>query len=122
MGTLVAGKTMCKHILNATVAVRAQCCRKWFDCPQCHAESADHELKKTTTIVMLARVASACSGLILRILIGTSRTHSALIATRATSSLLCRVKRWLLLLPPLQEVPPREAPGSRWRLRILTAV
>ncbi|KAI0480811.1 hypothetical protein GGR56DRAFT_671888 [Xylariaceae sp. FL0804] len=31
---------MCKHILNAQVAIRSPCCRKWFDCAECHAEQA----------------------------------------------------------------------------------
>ncbi|KAI8817767.1 uncharacterized protein EV422DRAFT_499638, partial [Fimicolochytrium jonesii] len=36
-----------KHVLNAQVAVRAPCCKKWFDCPECHAEVSDHNLGKT---------------------------------------------------------------------------
>ena len=37
---------MCKHILNAQVAVRAPCCKQWFDCPECHEDKwgEDHEL------------------------------------------------------------------------------
>lgn len=42
---------MCKHILNAQVQVRAPCCKRWFDCPQCHAEASDHELMKTIEMV-----------------------------------------------------------------------
>eukprot|EP01094_Clydonella_sp_ATCC50884_P017934 TRINITY_DN3216_c0_g1_i1.p1 TRINITY_DN3216_c0_g1~~TRINITY_DN3216_c0_g1_i1.p1 ORF type:complete len:116 (-),score=42.30 TRINITY_DN3216_c0_g1_i1:71-418(-) len=37
---------MCKHILNAQVSIRANCCRKWYDCAQCHAEAQDHDIKK----------------------------------------------------------------------------
>eukprot|EP00968_Pinguiococcus_pyrenoidosus_P029441 scaffold8567_cov277-Pinguiococcus_pyrenoidosus.AAC.6 len=33
---------MCKHILNAQVSVRAACCKRWFDCPECHEEQEDH--------------------------------------------------------------------------------
>ena len=29
---------MCKHIMNAQVSIRAPCCKKWFDCPECHDE------------------------------------------------------------------------------------
>lgn len=42
---------MCNHILNAQVQVRAPCCKRWFDCPQCHAEASDHELMKTMEMV-----------------------------------------------------------------------
>ncbi|KAJ5251271.1 hypothetical protein N7489_001681 [Penicillium chrysogenum] len=37
---------MCKHILNAQVAIRSHCCRKWFDCAECHQESESHMLPK----------------------------------------------------------------------------
>ncbi|PKI82395.1 hypothetical protein MVES1_003375 [Malassezia vespertilionis] len=46
---------MCKHILNAQVAVRAPCCRKFFDCPECHAETQDHALAKTTVLAFLCK-------------------------------------------------------------------
>ena len=38
---------MCKHVLNAQVSVRAPCCKRWFDCPECHEEATDHPLLKT---------------------------------------------------------------------------
>jgi len=37
---------MCKHILNVQVQIRANCCKKWFDCAECHKEQEDHELIK----------------------------------------------------------------------------
>ena len=46
---------MCKHILNAQVAIRAPCCRKWFDCPDCHAEMTDHDLEKTLEMVFACK-------------------------------------------------------------------
>ncbi|WVQ73435.1 hypothetical protein IAR50_003007 [Cryptococcus sp. DSM 104548] len=46
---------MCKHILNAQVAIRAPCCKKWFDCPECHAESQDHDLARTMEMVFLCK-------------------------------------------------------------------
>ncbi|KAI8139687.1 hypothetical protein BJV82DRAFT_563494 [Fennellomyces sp. T-0311] len=46
---------MCKHILNAQVAIRAQCCRRWFDCSECHAEVADHPLRKTDEMVFACK-------------------------------------------------------------------
>ena len=36
-----------KHVLNAQVAIRSPCCRKWFDCAQCHADQESHQLKQT---------------------------------------------------------------------------
>ena len=48
---------MCKHILNAQVAVRAPCCKKWFDCPLCHEElyGDDHPLQPTMEMVFLCK-------------------------------------------------------------------
>ncbi|KAJ1744564.1 hypothetical protein LPJ77_006370 [Coemansia sp. RSA 2523] len=46
---------MCKHILNAQVSIRAPCCKKWFDCPECHAEATDHELRKTNEMIFLCK-------------------------------------------------------------------
>ncbi|KAL9484868.1 hypothetical protein ACSS6W_003657 [Trichoderma asperelloides] len=37
---------MCKHILNAQVAIRSPC-RKWFDCAECHQEQESHPLKQS---------------------------------------------------------------------------
>ncbi|EGD77814.1 CHY zinc finger domain-containing protein [Salpingoeca rosetta] len=46
---------MCKHILNAQVAIRAPCCKKWYDCPECHEEKADHPLKKSYEMVFACK-------------------------------------------------------------------
>ena len=48
---------MCKHVLNAQVAVRAPCCKKWFDCPECHYElyGEDHDLMPTMELVFLCK-------------------------------------------------------------------
>ncbi|ORY31778.1 zinc finger protein [Naematelia encephala] len=46
---------MCKHILNAQVSIRAPCCRKFFDCPQCHAEREDHPLAKTNEMTFICK-------------------------------------------------------------------
>ncbi|KAJ1964842.1 hypothetical protein IWQ62_002815 [Dispira parvispora] len=42
---------MCKHILNVQASIRAPCCRKWFDCSECHADASDHPLRKTQEMV-----------------------------------------------------------------------
>lgn len=44
-----------KHILNAQVAIRAPCCRQWFDCAECHAETQDHRLRKTTEMIFMCK-------------------------------------------------------------------
>ena len=44
-----------KHILNAQASIRAPYCQKWFDCPECHAEVADHKLAKTTEMVFMCK-------------------------------------------------------------------
>ncbi|KAI9360882.1 CHY zinc finger-domain-containing protein [Pilaira anomala] len=46
---------MCKHILNAQVAIRAPCCKKWFDCAECHAAVSDHPLRKTDEMVFACK-------------------------------------------------------------------
>ena len=44
---------MCKHCLNAAVAIRAPCCEKWFECFECHDEHMDHPME-TAPIMTLA--------------------------------------------------------------------
>ncbi|GJN94725.1 hypothetical protein Rhopal_007816-T1 [Rhodotorula paludigena] len=46
---------MCKHILNAQASIRAPCCRKWFDCAECHAEVSDHPLARTTEMAFMCK-------------------------------------------------------------------
>ncbi|RUP31990.1 hypothetical protein BC936DRAFT_138597 [Jimgerdemannia flammicorona] len=46
---------MCKHVLNAQASIRAPCCKKWFDCPECHSEVSDHALRKTTEMVFACK-------------------------------------------------------------------
>jgi uncharacterized CHY-type Zn-finger protein len=37
------------------VAIRAPCCKRWFDCPECHKEVTDHELQKTDEMVFACK-------------------------------------------------------------------
>ncbi|KAK6352589.1 hypothetical protein TWF730_009412 [Orbilia blumenaviensis] len=46
---------MCKHVLNAQVQIRSPCCRKWFDCPDCHAETETHPLLKSAEITLICK-------------------------------------------------------------------
>merc|ERR1719272_1777390 len=43
--------------MNAQVQLRAPCCKKWFDCPECHEEhwGDDHELMKAMEFVMMCK-------------------------------------------------------------------
>ncbi|PPR03332.1 hypothetical protein CVT24_012572, partial [Panaeolus cyanescens] len=44
-----------KHILNPQVSIRAPCCKQWFDCAECHAESQSHRLAKTMEMVFMCK-------------------------------------------------------------------
>ncbi|KAI0800151.1 CHY zinc finger-domain-containing protein [Fomes fomentarius] len=46
---------MCKHVLNAQVAIRAPCCKQWYDCAECHAEAQTHRLAKTMEMTLLCK-------------------------------------------------------------------
>ncbi|EKD14737.1 hypothetical protein LZ554_008808 [Drepanopeziza brunnea f. sp. 'monogermtubi'] len=46
---------MCKHILNAQVSIRSPCCRKWFDCAECHAENESHPLLQKTEMTFACK-------------------------------------------------------------------
>ncbi|KZF22862.1 hypothetical protein L228DRAFT_247265 [Xylona heveae TC161] len=51
---------MCKHILNAQVAIRSPCCRKWFDCAECHAEQEDHQLLQKFEMIFACKKCKKC--------------------------------------------------------------
>ncbi|EOA84094.1 uncharacterized protein SETTUDRAFT_21451 [Exserohilum turcica Et28A] len=46
---------MCKHILNAQVSIRSPCCKKWFDCAECHAEQTNHALMQTFDMTFICK-------------------------------------------------------------------
>lgn len=46
---------MCKHIKNAQVQIFAKCCKQWFDCAECHAEAADHEIEKSMELTLACK-------------------------------------------------------------------
>ena len=43
--------------MNAQVAIRAPCCKKWFDCPDCHEDfwQGECELMKTMELVLACK-------------------------------------------------------------------
>ncbi|KAL2753810.1 hypothetical protein ACRALDRAFT_2044133 [Sodiomyces alcalophilus JCM 7366] len=51
---------MCKHILNAQVAIRSPCCKKWFDCAQCHHEQESHPLLQTFEMTFACKKCKKC--------------------------------------------------------------
>ncbi|KAJ0396738.1 hypothetical protein P43SY_009693 [Pythium insidiosum] len=42
---------MCQHIAN----VQAPCCKRWFDCGECHFELSDHALVAAPELVFLCK-------------------------------------------------------------------
>ncbi|CCF43493.1 CHY zinc finger [Colletotrichum higginsianum] len=51
---------MCKHILNAQVAIRSPCCKKWFDCADCHHEQEKHPLMQSVEMVFACKKCKKC--------------------------------------------------------------
>jgi uncharacterized CHY-type Zn-finger protein len=47
---------MCKHILNVQVSIRTPCCKKWYDCSECHDEAETHPIKKSREMTMACKV------------------------------------------------------------------
>ena len=37
------------------VSIRAPCCQRWFDCPDCHAEVSDHQIKRALEMVFACK-------------------------------------------------------------------
>lgn len=46
---------MCRHFPDAQVTVRTACCRKFYDCPQCHVEAETHPLKRTLEVTLVCK-------------------------------------------------------------------
>ena len=44
-----------KHVLNSQVSIRAPCCKQWFDCAECHAETQSHRLAKSTEMTFICK-------------------------------------------------------------------
>jgi uncharacterized CHY-type Zn-finger protein len=55
IGPLLSNNSISKHVLNAQVSIRAVCCKQWFDCPECHAETQDHKLAKTMEMTFMCK-------------------------------------------------------------------
>ncbi|KAF2865823.1 hypothetical protein BDV95DRAFT_632181 [Massariosphaeria phaeospora] len=51
---------MCKHVLNAQVAIRSPCCRKWYDCAECHQETSDHPLQQSFDMTFACKKCKKC--------------------------------------------------------------
>ncbi|CAB1120353.1 unnamed protein product [Ectocarpus sp. CCAP 1310/34] len=46
---------MCKHIINAKVSIQSPCCKRWYECPECHDERENHPQR-----ISAKNVAFAC--------------------------------------------------------------
>ena len=55
LSSVIHADSCSKHVLNAQVSIRAPCCKQWFDCAECHAETQDHRLKKTTEMAFACK-------------------------------------------------------------------
>ncbi|ETV87486.1 hypothetical protein H257_01036 [Aphanomyces astaci] len=51
---------MCKHIINVQVAFRAPCCKRWFDCTECHFEMADHPIASSPEMAFACKQCKKC--------------------------------------------------------------
>jgi hypothetical protein len=77
---------MCKHILNVQAAIRAPCCKKWFDCSECHNEASDHELKKTVEMVFACKVCKKVFRKDMLLFEGNSEVMQRLMSTVLTAT------------------------------------
>ena len=46
----------CKHVPNAQVSIRAECCGHWYDCPLCHDEKEGHTFMLKNEVVFACKV------------------------------------------------------------------
>ena len=60
VGSAATDKLASKHILNAQVAIRSPCCRQWFDCAECHAETQEHTLKQAMEMTFACKKCKKC--------------------------------------------------------------
>ena len=46
---------MCKHVKNVQTQILAKCCKRWFDCAECHREQSDHEIEKDIELILVCK-------------------------------------------------------------------
>ncbi|TNJ27132.1 CHY zinc finger domain-containing protein [Giardia muris] len=46
---------MCKHIKNVQTQILAKCCKRWFDCAECHREQSDHEIERDIELILACK-------------------------------------------------------------------
>jgi uncharacterized CHY-type Zn-finger protein len=51
---------MCKHVLNSQVYFQAKCCKKWFECTECHDENSDHKYQFSSQLRFTCKSCRAC--------------------------------------------------------------
>ena len=47
-------------MLNAQVSIRSPCCRKWYECAECHAENESHPLKPALEMTFACKKCKKC--------------------------------------------------------------
>ena len=51
---------MCKHVINAEVYIQSPCCRKWFECSECHDENCTHPFKFSSELRFCCKQCRTC--------------------------------------------------------------
>jgi hypothetical protein len=58
---------MCKHVINSQVYIQAPCCKKWFECSECHDEHVlsldtedQHKFQYETSLKFTCKVCRKC--------------------------------------------------------------
>ncbi|CAM9196076.1 unnamed protein product, partial [Scytosiphon promiscuus] len=46
---------MCKHIINAKVSIQTSCCRRWYECPECHDERENHPQRISNNVAFACK-------------------------------------------------------------------
>lgn len=50
---------MCKHVLNAQVSIQAPCCKRWYECEECHGDVESHPLQHTSLVSFCCKACRA---------------------------------------------------------------
>jgi uncharacterized CHY-type Zn-finger protein len=52
---------MCRHVLNSQVYFQSPCCKKWFECTECHDEnSPSHSFKFAQSLKFVCKKCKSC--------------------------------------------------------------
>mmetsp|Transcript_4030 Transcript_4030/g.6245 ORF Transcript_4030/g.6245 Transcript_4030/m.6245 type:complete len:114 (-) Transcript_4030:60-401(-) len=52
---------MCRHVLNSQVYIQSPCCKKWFECSECHDENVvTHSFKFAPKLRFVCKNCRSC--------------------------------------------------------------